>query len=61
MHRGQEADKSRDSSKVAQLVLAEPGDLDLLGSNPTCFRHVLRWGELVGSLGWTWGSGVERR
>ena len=41
MHRDQEAEKSRDSSEVAQLVLAEPGDPDLLGPTPTFFRHVL--------------------
>ena len=60
MFRNQGAEKSRNSAKVAQLVLAEARDLDPLGPHPTFFHHV-RHGAVVeadqGEL-WAVGSGV---
>lgn len=46
MFRNQGAEKSRNSAKVAQLVLAEAGGLDPLGPHPTFFHHV-RHGAVV--------------
>lgn len=41
LYRDKEVEKSKDCSTVAWLVLAEPGDPDLLGPNATFPHHVL--------------------